>query len=249
MMQYPGLELAPLREHFGGLPGVAFVENKPSFDAALSRATYQDYFTDRFAGSWGHCTARGDNLIARNAAAAVLSLTGGARPAKAAAGSAYRRARLFSYDEDEPPPPPAVNDSAVKSPAARREKKRDPRADCLAPNPGVDRAALPPSFFDACLEAFPGEPSLLADRGVALFRLGRRADAEDAFRAAIAAKADYLPAYLSLAAAQEARGFAADALATVETGLAKCPETRDRKAYGQALLLRRRLMTSAKRLK
>jgi len=71
MMQYPGLDSAPLRKHFGAIPGIVFVDNKEAFDRALAQGSYDDYFIDRFAGDWGHCTARGDQLLARNAAKAV----------------------------------------------------------------------------------------------------------------------------------------------------------------------------------
>ena len=72
-MQYPLRSIAPLRDILRARPGVIFVENKKNFEAALQRSEYETIFSDNFAGDFGHCTRRGNRLIAENAAAAILS--------------------------------------------------------------------------------------------------------------------------------------------------------------------------------
>ncbi len=71
-MQYPLRDAAELRRMLEGLPDVIFIDNKDSFRKALNGGSYDDYFIDRFGGNWGHCTERGNRLIAQNAAKAVL---------------------------------------------------------------------------------------------------------------------------------------------------------------------------------
>jgi tetratricopeptide (TPR) repeat protein len=72
-MQYPTLDIADLRQTLGMGGGTIFVSNEENFNRALSNGRYEDYFRDRFRGTWGHCTARGNALIAENLAKALLS--------------------------------------------------------------------------------------------------------------------------------------------------------------------------------
>jgi tetratricopeptide (TPR) repeat protein len=58
----------------------------------------------------------------------------------------------------------------------------DAKALCFSPAFGPGRDLLPPVYFEVCLERFPADPDLYRDRGVALFRAGRTAEAADAFR-------------------------------------------------------------------
>ena len=53
--------------------GTIVVGNKDNFERALSDGKYEDFFRDRFRGTWGHCTARGNALIAENLAGAYVS--------------------------------------------------------------------------------------------------------------------------------------------------------------------------------
>ena len=71
-MQYPTLDLASLNKILGTDAGTFFVGNKDNFRRALSEGRYEDYFRDRFRGTWGHCTGRGNALIAQNLADALL---------------------------------------------------------------------------------------------------------------------------------------------------------------------------------
>jgi len=71
--QYPLRELEPLRRMLGGANGIIYVDNGPSFRAAVAREGYDAYFIDRFGGDFGHCTAKGNALLTRNIAAAILA--------------------------------------------------------------------------------------------------------------------------------------------------------------------------------
>ncbi len=78
-MQYPGWKIERLKTMLRGQPGIVFVDNKPSFARALSAQPYDQIFTDRWEKTWGHCTAEGNSLIARNAADALAPLLSGGR--------------------------------------------------------------------------------------------------------------------------------------------------------------------------
>lgn len=71
-MQYPRRPAAPLRELLRGLH-VVVVDNRSIFEEALKRGRYEDYFIDRFAGDFGHCTSRGSRLLAENLARTMRS--------------------------------------------------------------------------------------------------------------------------------------------------------------------------------
>ncbi|NLO91384.1 MAG: tetratricopeptide repeat protein [Elusimicrobia bacterium] len=72
--QYPMRPLAPLRDIFEENPGVFFVDNEKPFRDAVARNSYGEYFTDYFAGDFGHCTEKGNTLLAANIAGAILKL-------------------------------------------------------------------------------------------------------------------------------------------------------------------------------
>jgi tetratricopeptide (TPR) repeat protein len=76
-MQYPGERLRDLKDMLSGASDVVWVDNKESFDRALARRRYDEIFSDRFSGSWGHCTSEGNRIIAENAARALAPLLGG----------------------------------------------------------------------------------------------------------------------------------------------------------------------------
>jgi len=72
-VQYPMRSLEPLRKVFrGDLKGIIFVDNEKTFNDALRQARYRDYFIDTFGGDFGHCTTRGNRLLADNIAQAIL---------------------------------------------------------------------------------------------------------------------------------------------------------------------------------
>jgi lysophospholipase L1-like esterase len=101
-MQYPTLDVTPLKAVYEGEPGVLFVENKDAFARALAKERYEDFFIDTFGETWGHASARGDRMIAESAAEGVaraLKLPEKAPPPAPEAGS---RARLRAALEARP---------------------------------------------------------------------------------------------------------------------------------------------------
>ena len=73
-MQYPGWNISALKKMLPANQGIIFVSNKWLFDRALSREPYSAIFSDRFMGSWGHCTRKGNHIIAENLAGTFASL-------------------------------------------------------------------------------------------------------------------------------------------------------------------------------
>lgn len=71
-IQYPMRSVASLKDVFSGENDVIFVDNEESFKRALRNVNYGEYFTDIFAGDFGHCTAKGNRLLAQNIADAIL---------------------------------------------------------------------------------------------------------------------------------------------------------------------------------
>jgi len=71
-MQYPRREIEPLQKIFWGDYRIIFVENKGNFEDALQYEHFRDFFSDRFGGDFGHCTLKGNRLIAKNLAVRIL---------------------------------------------------------------------------------------------------------------------------------------------------------------------------------
>jgi tetratricopeptide (TPR) repeat protein len=74
-VQYPLRDVAALKEWTGFREDVAYVDNGPSFQQAVKNEGYDALFVDRFAGDFGHCTEKGNRLLARNIAAAVRTVS------------------------------------------------------------------------------------------------------------------------------------------------------------------------------
>jgi len=73
-MQYPMRSLEPLRNIFeGGGRGVIFVDNEKAFKDAVEKEGYVAYFQDAFGGDFGHCTDKGNRLLAENIANVILA--------------------------------------------------------------------------------------------------------------------------------------------------------------------------------
>ena len=72
-MQYPTLDLKPLKGMFREFERVVFVENKENFVRAVAQTRYADIFRDRFQKTWGHCTTKGDRLVAENVRDALIN--------------------------------------------------------------------------------------------------------------------------------------------------------------------------------
>ncbi|MFH1622153.1 MAG: hypothetical protein ABIA97_03435, partial [Candidatus Omnitrophota bacterium] len=62
----------PLKKMFEDQEDVIFVSNERVFKEALKQASYKEYFTDMFAGDFGHCTQKGNRLLAENIANVIL---------------------------------------------------------------------------------------------------------------------------------------------------------------------------------
>jgi len=71
-VQYPVRSIMPLKKIFYDAPGVIFVDNEKIFKQALRQESYEKYFLDYFAGDFGHCTPKGNRLLAKNIADTIL---------------------------------------------------------------------------------------------------------------------------------------------------------------------------------
>lgn len=67
-MQYPMRSIEPWKKIFGGERNIIFVDNERVFKDAMKDMSYGDLFKDMFAGDFGHCTDKGNRLLAENAA-------------------------------------------------------------------------------------------------------------------------------------------------------------------------------------
>jgi tetratricopeptide (TPR) repeat protein len=70
--QYPMRNMEPLKRIFGSDKSVVFVDNNNLFREAVRQSGYKNYFTDMFAGDFGHFTKKSDKLLAQNIADVIL---------------------------------------------------------------------------------------------------------------------------------------------------------------------------------
>ena len=70
--QYPMRHVEPLKRIFENNAGIVFVDNEGVFKEAVKQAGYKEYFKDMFAGDFGHCTQKGNELLAQNIANVIL---------------------------------------------------------------------------------------------------------------------------------------------------------------------------------
>ena len=72
-VQYPMRSLDLLKRIFGkDASGFIFVDNEHSFKGAIRKEGYNAYFNDMFGGDFGHCTYKGNRLLAENIADVIL---------------------------------------------------------------------------------------------------------------------------------------------------------------------------------
>lgn len=71
-MNYPTRNIDELKALFNGDEDILFVSNEENFKEALENGEYEDYFIDRCYRSFGHATAKGNELIAENVAEEIL---------------------------------------------------------------------------------------------------------------------------------------------------------------------------------
>ena len=67
-MQYPIRSLHALKDVFPKNEDIVFVSNEKIFKDTLKIYKYEDIFRDQFAGDMGHCTEKGNQIIAANLA-------------------------------------------------------------------------------------------------------------------------------------------------------------------------------------
>jgi len=71
--QYPMRSIASLKKIFeGSFQGIFFVDNERIFKEAVQKEGYKAYFYDIFGGDFGHCTEKGNRLLAENIANTIL---------------------------------------------------------------------------------------------------------------------------------------------------------------------------------
>ncbi len=71
-MQYPMRSVLPLKRIFDDGAGVLFVDNQGVFEEASKKGDYRDYFKDMFGGDFGHCTDKGNGIMAKNIADTII---------------------------------------------------------------------------------------------------------------------------------------------------------------------------------
>lgn len=71
-MQYPMLPVDPLKRLLHFRDDVLFVDNESVFKDAVRHDGYDAVFRDRFGGSFGHCTERGNRLLAAHLADEII---------------------------------------------------------------------------------------------------------------------------------------------------------------------------------
>jgi len=71
-MQYPLRDNKWLKENLKDRDKIIFLDNKSNFEEVLSSSQYTEYFYDNFAGDFGHCTIKGNQLIAEQLADVIL---------------------------------------------------------------------------------------------------------------------------------------------------------------------------------
>lgn len=67
-VQYPMRSVELLKRLFPDPSGIIFVDNENIFKEAVRKFSYVEYFSDNFAGDFGHCTLKGNRLLAENIA-------------------------------------------------------------------------------------------------------------------------------------------------------------------------------------
>jgi tetratricopeptide (TPR) repeat protein len=71
-VQYPVREVESLKKIFEKNKDIIFVDNERIFKEAVKRSSYKEYFLDMFGGDFGHCTPKGNMLLAQNIADVIL---------------------------------------------------------------------------------------------------------------------------------------------------------------------------------
>jgi tetratricopeptide (TPR) repeat protein len=72
IMQYPMRSVEPLKKMFKDRSDIIFVDNENVFKKAVKEKGTKQIFVDMFGGEFGHCTLKGNKLIAENVANVIL---------------------------------------------------------------------------------------------------------------------------------------------------------------------------------
>ena len=64
--------IQPLKKIFKEDEDVVFVDNERIFKDAVRKEGYNEYFRDMFGGDFGHCTQKGNRLLAGNIANVIF---------------------------------------------------------------------------------------------------------------------------------------------------------------------------------
>ncbi|MBU1864200.1 MAG: tetratricopeptide repeat protein [Candidatus Omnitrophica bacterium] len=70
--QYPMRSVEPLKKTLEPYDSVIFVDNEKLFKEAVMNEEYETYFLYYFGGDFGHCTAKGNKLLAENIGSVIL---------------------------------------------------------------------------------------------------------------------------------------------------------------------------------
>ena len=71
-VQYPLRDVELLKQLIATHEGIIFVDNEGVFRETIEKASYEEYFRDNFAGDFGHCTEKGNQLLAHNVAQVII---------------------------------------------------------------------------------------------------------------------------------------------------------------------------------
>ncbi|MBN1621081.1 MAG: tetratricopeptide repeat protein [Endomicrobiales bacterium] len=71
-VQYPMLPVDSLKNMLDNSDKAVYVDNEKIFREAVEREGYDVYFNDIFGGYFGHCTDKGNKLLAQNIADAII---------------------------------------------------------------------------------------------------------------------------------------------------------------------------------
>jgi tetratricopeptide (TPR) repeat protein len=71
-VQYPMRNIEPLKKIFKKTENIVFVDNERLFKEAVKQEGYDEYFKDIFGGDFGHCTKKGNRLLAENISNIIL---------------------------------------------------------------------------------------------------------------------------------------------------------------------------------
>jgi hypothetical protein len=71
-MKHHTRNVGPVKKMFKGEEGVIFVDNENIFIEAVKKTGFKEIFADMFGGDFGHCTQKGNQLLAANIADVIL---------------------------------------------------------------------------------------------------------------------------------------------------------------------------------